>query len=45
MEICLTGEPINAADAFKLGLFSQVIPHDKLMKAATNIEKKIAFKS
>jgi len=45
MEMCLTGEPISAADAFNCGLVSQVVPHDKLMEAATTLAKKIASKS
>jgi len=43
--MCLTGEPINAADALKWGLVSQVVPHDKLLEAATVLAKKITTKS
>ena len=45
MEMCLTGEPISAADALKWGLVSQVTPKDKLIETALGMAKKIASKS
>ena len=46
MEMCLTGEPINAADALKWGLVSQVYPDTEAMiQGATTMAKKIASKS
>ena len=45
MEMCLTGEPITAAEALKYGLVSQVVPQDKLMETAMTLAKKIASKS
>ena len=46
MEMCLTGEPINAADALKWGLVSQVYPNTEAMiQGATVMAKKIASKS
>lgn len=46
MEMCLTGEQINAADALKWGLVSQVFPdNEKLLEGAFALAKKIASKS
>ena len=46
MEMCLTGEPINAQDALKWGLVSQVFPtKDALREGALKMAKKIASKS
>lgn len=46
MEMCLTGEPISAADAMKWGLVSQVFPtQEKLMEGAMALALKIASKS
>ena len=45
MEMCLTGEPISAADALKWGLVSQVVPHEKLLATAQSLAAKIAKKS
>mmetsp|Transcript_15910 Transcript_15910/g.21603 ORF Transcript_15910/g.21603 Transcript_15910/m.21603 type:complete len:137 (-) Transcript_15910:115-525(-) len=45
MEMCLSGEPINAEDALKWGLVSQIHPKDKLIDAAMVLAKKIASKS
>lgn len=45
MEMCLTGEPIGAADALKWGLVSQVVTKDKLVETALVLAKKIASKS
>ena len=45
MEMCLTGEPITAADALKHGLVSQVVPREILIETALALAKKIASKS
>ena len=45
MEMCLTGEPISAADALKWGLVSHVVPGEKLLETAHTIASKIAKKS
>jgi len=42
MEMCLTGEPISAQEAFRVGLVSQVHPKDKLIPEALAMAKKIA---
>jgi enoyl-CoA hydratase/carnithine racemase len=36
-EILLTGKRIDAAEAFRVGLVSRVVPHDKLMDTAKEI--------
>jgi len=45
MEMCLTGEPISAQEALKVGLVSQVVPQKDLMEAALKLAGKIAKKS
>ena len=46
MEMCLTGEPIGAADALKWGLVSRVYPNAEAMLEGTMaMAKKIASKS
>mmetsp|Transcript_29885 Transcript_29885/g.21635 ORF Transcript_29885/g.21635 Transcript_29885/m.21635 type:complete len:85 (-) Transcript_29885:109-363(-) len=45
MEMILSGEPINANDALKWGLVSQVVPRDKLLETAFTLANKIASKS
>ena len=46
MEMCLTGEPINATDALKWGLVSQVYPSSEAMiQGVTAMAKKMASKS
>lgn len=41
LEMCLTGEPIEATEAFRLGLVNRVVPVEKLMTAAQDIASKI----
>lgn len=45
MEMILTGEPINATDALKWGLISQIHSKDKLLGEAYKLAKKIAAMS
>jgi enoyl-CoA hydratase len=46
MEMCLSGEPISAADAHKWGLVNAVYPtQEKLMEEAMKLAGKIASKS
>jgi len=44
MEMILTGEPINAHDAERLGLVTRVVPVELLLEEAKNIARKIAAK-
>ena len=40
-ELLLTGETIDAAEAYRIGMVSNVVPHDKLMAAARGLASKI----
>ena len=42
MMMLLTGEPIDAAEALRIGLISRIVPRDKLMSEARSIADKIA---
>src|SRR5258708_4970804 len=42
MEMILTGEVIDAAEAQKIGLVERVFPHDKLLEEVLKIAQKIA---
>jgi enoyl-CoA hydratase len=44
MEMVLTGEPINAADAERLGLVNRVVPVELLLEEAQAVASKIAAK-
>jgi len=44
MEMILTGEPINADDAQRLGLVTRVVPVELLLEEAKSMAKKIAAK-
>jgi len=44
MELVLTGEIINAADAERFGLINRVVPVELLLEEAKNVAKKIAAK-
>ncbi|HET9794046.1 MAG TPA: enoyl-CoA hydratase-related protein [Thermoanaerobaculia bacterium] len=41
MEICLTGEPIGAAEAFRIGLVNRVVPAGEALAAARELAGKI----
>lgn len=43
LEICLTGEPVDAAEAYRLGLVNHVVPADQLMGAVEEIAGKICL--
>ncbi len=45
MQMLMTGEPITAQEAFRLGMVNEVHPKAKLMSAALNIAEKIANNS
>jgi enoyl-CoA hydratase len=42
LEIVLTGEPITAQEAYRIGLVNQVVPQPELMTAAEKLAQKIA---
>jgi enoyl-CoA hydratase len=42
MEMVLTGDFIDAQEAFRIGLVNRVVPHDELMENAMALAKKIA---
>jgi enoyl-CoA hydratase len=42
LEMILTGEPIDAAEALRIGLVSEVVPASKLMERAQEIADRIA---
>jgi enoyl-CoA hydratase len=44
MELVLTGDIINAADAERFGLINRVVPVELLLEEAKNVAKKIAVK-
>jgi enoyl-CoA hydratase/carnithine racemase len=43
LEICLTGEPVDAAEAYRVGLVNRVVPADRLMSAAEEIAGKMCL--
>ena len=44
-KMLLTGEPISAAEAYRLGALESVVPRDELLPAARKIAESIASKS
>jgi enoyl-CoA hydratase/carnithine racemase len=42
MEMILTGDFIDATEAYRIGLINQVAPHADLMEKAMDLAKKIA---
>jgi enoyl-CoA hydratase/carnithine racemase len=43
LELCLTGEPVDAAEAHRLGLVNHVVPNDQLMSKAEQLAAKICL--
>jgi len=44
MEIILTGELIDAEEAYRMGLVNNVVPHDAVMATAMNMAREMASK-
>jgi enoyl-CoA hydratase len=44
-EICMTGEMLDAHEAYRLGLVNHVVPHDRLMLEARALAEKLLAKS
>jgi enoyl-CoA hydratase len=44
MQMILTGEMVDAQEAYRIGLVNQVVPPDRLMEAAKELARKIASK-
>jgi 2-(1,2-epoxy-1,2-dihydrophenyl)acetyl-CoA isomerase len=44
-ELMLTGDMIDAAEAFRLGIFNRVYPHDQLAEETDALARKLAAKS
>jgi len=44
-ELCLSGEPITAKEAFRWGMINRVVPPDELKTAAREMAQKLASKS
>lgn len=45
LELCLTGEMIDAREAEKIGLVNHVVPHDKLEETVLGMARKLCKKS
>jgi len=45
LELLLTGDMINAQEAYRIGLLNQVAPAGQVLKAAQDVAKKIASRS
>jgi enoyl-CoA hydratase/carnithine racemase len=45
MEMVITAEPIDAAEAYRVGLVSQVMPKQKLHQAAEEIAAKLILRA
>jgi enoyl-CoA hydratase len=44
-EICLTGDAIDAQEAYRIGIINRVVPPDRLMPEARAIAEKLVAKS
>ena len=45
LEIMLTGDPITAQEAYRIGLVNKVVPTGRVLKEATGLAKRIISKS
>ena len=45
LELLMTGDTIDAAEAYRIGLVNRVVPADALMETAQTLAKKLASKS
>jgi 2-(1,2-epoxy-1,2-dihydrophenyl)acetyl-CoA isomerase len=43
MELCLTGDPVSAQDAERIGMVNRVVPHDDLLKTAMEWATRLAL--
>lgn len=44
LEMCLTGDPISAEEAYRIGLVNQVVPAAELEEATAKMVKKLIYK-
>ena len=44
-EICMTGDMLDAHEAYRLGLVNRVVPHDRLLLEARALAEKLLAKS
>jgi enoyl-CoA hydratase len=44
MEMCLTGDPIDAREAYRIGLVNQVVPAGQLDEAVNKMVKRLVYK-
>ncbi len=44
LELVLSAEMVDAAEAYRLGLFNRVVPHDQLVTETTNFARMLAAK-
>jgi enoyl-CoA hydratase len=44
MEMCLTGDPIDAEEAYRIGLVNQVVPAAELEEATAKMVKRLKYK-
>ncbi len=42
LEIAFSGEPVEAAEALRLGLVTRVVPHDDLPASAASLARRLA---
>ena len=42
LKMCFTGEIVDAAEALRIGLVTELVPHDRLLTAANELALKIA---
>lgn len=44
LELMMTGDPIDAAEAYRIGLVNRIVPADSLLEAAQDFARKLAGK-